>query len=310
MHDRVKITDRAKGRWKDILTALEVPAKCLQDRHGPCPMCGGKDRFRWDNKEGNGTFYCSQCGAGNGVRLLMLIHGWDFLQTARKIESVIGSAKVEQEKRRLTDAECRAALERRWDEAVPVQPGDPVSLYLRRRLGVDIAVPKVIRSGRHRPEMVTIVQAPDHVAATAHITLLTEAGEKAPTEKVRWLMRGQIAMGSAVRLSPAAPVMGIAEGIETAVSASLLTGMPVWSALNEGLLQQWEPPLIAEKVVVFGDNDRNFVGQAAAYALAKRLSLRKVPISCEVMIPVEPGDDWNDVLRKKNVNSQLTPSAA
>ena len=52
-HEPLK--DRARGRWPGILTALGVPAKALRNRHGPCPVCGGKDRFRFDDKGGAGN---------------------------------------------------------------------------------------------------------------------------------------------------------------------------------------------------------------------------------------------------------------
>ena len=61
----------ANGRWYEILTSLGVSAHYLQDKHGPCPLCGGKDRFRWDDLEGRGTYICNQCGAGTGVTLVM-----------------------------------------------------------------------------------------------------------------------------------------------------------------------------------------------------------------------------------------------
>jgi putative DNA primase/helicase len=46
--------------------------------------------------------------------------------------------------------------------------------------------------------------------------------------------------------------------------------------------------------VVFGDNDPNFVGQAAAYALARRVSTQN-KIDTAVEIP-RSGKDWNDEL--------------
>ncbi|NYY79755.1 hypothetical protein DMH17_06695 [Raoultella planticola] len=33
-------------------------------------MCGGADRFRFDDKEGRGTWFCNQCGAGDGLKLV------------------------------------------------------------------------------------------------------------------------------------------------------------------------------------------------------------------------------------------------
>ena len=40
-----EVKGRAHGRWPGILAAQGVPAEALVNRHGPCPMCGGKDRF-------------------------------------------------------------------------------------------------------------------------------------------------------------------------------------------------------------------------------------------------------------------------
>jgi len=40
--------------------------------HGPCPVCGGKDRFRFDDKDGRGTWFCSQCDPQSGGGLLLL----------------------------------------------------------------------------------------------------------------------------------------------------------------------------------------------------------------------------------------------
>ena len=52
----------ATGRWPGILAELGVPESALRNRHGPCPGCGGRDRFRFDNRDGRGTFICSQGG--------------------------------------------------------------------------------------------------------------------------------------------------------------------------------------------------------------------------------------------------------
>jgi hypothetical protein len=38
-----------------------------KNRHQACPVCGGSDRFRFDDKEGRGTWFCNQCGAGDGL---------------------------------------------------------------------------------------------------------------------------------------------------------------------------------------------------------------------------------------------------
>lgn len=58
----------ARGHWAQILPALGV--NILKNRHQPCPVCGGKDRFRFDDQEGRGTWFCNQCGAGDGLALV------------------------------------------------------------------------------------------------------------------------------------------------------------------------------------------------------------------------------------------------
>ena len=59
----------ACGHWPELLAAMgiDIPRR---GKHGPCPACGGKDRFRLDDKTGRGTFICSQCGSGDGLDLV------------------------------------------------------------------------------------------------------------------------------------------------------------------------------------------------------------------------------------------------
>lgn len=90
--------------------------------------------------------------------------------------------------------------------------------------------------------------------------------------------------------------MGVAEGIESAISAAILYDMPVWACINGGLLSKWIPPEVAEEVHIFGDNDANYTGQAKAYHLANRLEVqhkRKVTL----VFPPIVGHDMNDVHR-------------
>jgi putative DNA primase/helicase len=47
-------------------------------------------------------------------------------------------------------------------------------------------------------------------------------------------------------------------------------------------------------VRIFGDNDKSATGQAASWALAKRL--RREGYVVTVDLPETEGDDWNDVL--------------
>jgi hypothetical protein len=65
----------ARGRWDKILLRLGYQVSGNSREHTPCPMCGGKDRFRFDDKNGDGSFICGQGGdsetvGGDGFALL------------------------------------------------------------------------------------------------------------------------------------------------------------------------------------------------------------------------------------------------
>jgi Toprim domain len=53
------------------------------------------------------------------------------------------------------------------------------------------------------------------------------------------------------------------------------------------------PPNEVQRVIIFGDNDQGFAGQAAAYSLARRIAGDRWTVA--VRIPDQPGRHWNDV---------------
>lgn len=87
----------ANGRWVDVLARCGVNAQLLENRHGPCPGCGGNDRFRYDDKDGDGTWLCSQGGggmiSGDGIALLMHVTGKEWKEClAMAGDVVLGEA--------------------------------------------------------------------------------------------------------------------------------------------------------------------------------------------------------------------------
>ena len=89
----------------------------------------------------------------------------------------------------------------------------------------------------------------------------------------------------------------MAEGIETALSAMRMFGLPVWSVLSTAMMVTWQPPSDVEEVYVFADADPKFGGQYAAYALARRLATSGLKVRVEV--PTALGIDWNDILQQQ-----------
>lgn len=305
--DLPPLKDRAQGRWAGILSAIGIESNHLRPKHGPCPMCGGKDRFRFDDKGGRGTWICSRCGAGDGVDLVMRKSGCDFKEAARRIESVIGQAAQIVHRPAMSDARQREDRNKLWLSAKPVAKGDQVDRYLLAR-GVALDLyPACLRTALRvtctgepasfHPALIALVHGVDGKPATLHRTYLDEIGGKAQVQSPRRVMPGPHPKGSAVRLSAAGPILGIAEGIETALAASKLFEIPCWAALNAGMLDAWAPPEGVNEVFIFGDNDPSFAGQEAAYGLARRLTTQG--IRARVEIPAFVGTDWNDALLAK-----------
>lgn len=299
-----KITDRARGHWRGILSALAVASNIIDGKHHGCPICGqGKDCFRFTDFNGSGGYICSRCGNGTGFDLLMSLKGWDFKTAKREVEGIIGSCAPDSRPRDRSEADKRAAMNKLWRSSKPISPCDPVGTYLTRRCGVReypsslrfVASLRYTGTEQRYPSMLAKLTAPDGSPSNIHRTYLTVGGDKAPVEAPRRMMPGSIAKGAAIRLTPVDQTLGIAEGIETAISAHRLFGIPTWSAINSELLKGWQPPASVGKVIIFGDNDENYAGQAAAYALAKRLASEGVP--AEIRIPPTIGHDWNDELK-------------
>ncbi|HGJ5883462.1 primase-helicase zinc-binding domain-containing protein [Arsenophonus sp.] len=65
------VRDRANGNWETILPTFNIP---INKKEGPCPACGGNTRYRFDDKEGRGTYFCSHCGPGTGLDLVMKVY--------------------------------------------------------------------------------------------------------------------------------------------------------------------------------------------------------------------------------------------
>lgn len=310
----------AHGRWPDVLTRLGIGEEFLRNKHGPCPACGGKDRFRFDDKDGRGTWLCThcgsgtgKCGAGDGFKLLMNVHGWTFPQALREVADVVGMADDMQ----LSAADRRAQTQ-------PAQPARPtarvqhvlrtsaapelvpdVSAYLTSRRLWPLPAGCTLRAHAGVPYFdgkdqvglfpALLAEIVDNAGerVSAHVTYL-RCGRKVDMSAPRKILSpltGRI--GCCVRLMPMAETLGIAEGIETALAANRIHSVPVWSALNTSLLVKFEPPPEVKRLIIFADRDP--AGLEAAWHLRDKLS-----IPCELKVP--PDGDWNDVLVRSSCN--------
>ncbi len=296
----MKTIDAARGKWPMILQHFGFSPDVLNGKHHPCPCDGlGKDRFRFSDRNGSGSYFCA-CSTPSdpkgGIGLIACKTKWPFAEIARDIDKLLGNAH-DGKPREPTYADRLRAV------AKPAER----SRYLESR-GLEMAPGLLFANGveyrddegnvTHRlPAMLAPVTR-DGEFRTFHVTYL-KRGAKADVQTVRKILPGGGAIsGGGVALYPAAEEMGVAEGIETAIAAKMLFDCPVHSALNASMLAKWEPPPIAKTVYIFADRDRNYAGEAGAYQLAHKLILRG--LRAFVMLPKEFGD-WNDeLLAKRN----------
>jgi putative DNA primase/helicase len=303
-----EINESAKGKWRGILATIGIDLKYLTKKHGPCPICHGKDRFRFDDKGGEGTWICSQCGSGYGAVLAQKYTGKGYRDVMMEIDEILNGKPIKADPvaPEITDEQRREALNKVWRQCAPMSAGNVADVYLRGR-GVrqesyvaDLRFGESLRNGEGgvAPCMVAMVRDPDGKPSSLHRTFLRKDGKgKAEMASPRKMMPGQIAIGSCVRLMEwqEGQVLGIAEGIETAFAASQRFKIPVWAALNANMLARWQWPDGCKSVMIFGDNDASFTGQAAAFELAKRAASRGLEVQIHIPgLTFEGGFDNTD----------------
>jgi putative DNA primase/helicase len=271
--------ERARGRWQEILPQLGIDTRFLRNKHGPCPICGGKDRFRFDDRDGSGSYYCNQCGPGPGLVLIRKLKRWDHATACNAIDKIIGTnrdtgqwpAPNPATKDRVgRDAAIRRLLREADNPNVAAD-------YLARR-GLAVRSPII---GGHRwcpyysdenhaligrfPALIIPILGPDGSLQSAQRIYDADV---TPRKKI--LPPVNTISGGAVRLYDADDELGLGEGV---------------------------PPPHLRWLHIFADNDANYVGQAAAYSLARRL-MRNKGLVVEVHMPPVADTDWLDVLKQ------------
>jgi putative DNA primase/helicase len=291
------------GRWPGILMALGLDERQLRNTHGPCPICGGKDRFRFDNKNGEGTYYCNHCGAGDATQLLCKVFGWDFKTMANNVREVAGEV-VEQPFKppeTVSIEQRRKTLNSMWARAKQ----DSVALaYLRSRGLERQLLPRTMRgigsmyhrdSGTHQMGVVSLIQNPAGEPVSLHRIFLMPDGsrDKKIMPPISTISGGAIRLGGP---QPGEEILHVAEGVESALAVQDITGSQhVWATISAQGMEALEVPKEVTEVVIWADNDESYTGQAAAYALAKRLTVKEgkwVAVKMPQRMGMDPLDQW------------------
>jgi putative DNA primase/helicase len=303
-----KTADRARGRYREILPYFGIPIQCLTNKKGPCPICGGKDRFRFDDRDGDGTYFCNQCTerAGNGILLLRRFKKWDHKTACDAIDRLLGETPANELKpagkgnNEQKTARRLANIERTLKEAI-----NPTVLrsYLVGR-GLSVSSP-VLRGHTALPYFdennkvvgrFPAVVAPI-LALDGSLQSLQRVYDASLDPRKKTMPPVSTITGAAVRLFEPAEEMAIGEGFETCLAAYELFGFPIWAGLSANGLETMLLPPFVKRLHIFADNDASMTGQHAAFTAAKRHV--KAGLAVEVHVPERADTDWLDVLNQR-----------
>jgi putative DNA primase/helicase len=186
-----------------------------------------------------------------------------------------------------------------WQKGLPATPGSVVQRYLQARGITMIPVPPTLRGAQDRVStsrkrsafrnvMIAAVQRPDGKLVSVQRTTLQLNPLNVPYRVHPKITFGALDRG-AVRLAAAGEVLGIAEGVESGLSAQQLFNIPCWAALG-CRLAGIAIPICVKELHVFADNDEP--GRNAAEGVVRAYAGRKVVLR----YPPAPFNDWNDAL--------------
>ena len=303
--DLKEVKKQANGQWYFILTAHGLNREYLTKRNGPCPFCGGKDRWRWDDKDGNGSGYCHQCDArGDGFKilgkLLNLTSHQDFPKLLQAISETLGCV----DRSNLNKNEIYAssknknleAVKRIWIESKTILDSTVAALYLTSR---GLAIPDKIESFRWHPRvsfyhskkyvgcfpaLISKISDLNNNITGIHRIYLNEEGQKLTLGEPKKIL-GSVA-GGAIRFDEPKTLLNIAEGVETSLAVREVTKEPTWSAISASNLPNVRIPKHVSTVVIWADLDANQVGEIAAATLARRLCLEGKTVFVKVPQPI------------------------
>jgi putative DNA primase/helicase len=305
--DNRGIAEKYEGKWRGILLELGLPQKFLKNRQGPCPMCGGKDRFRFDDK-GLGMHYCNQCGAGDGPKLAMRWLGLPMGEVVRKIRTLAGEIAEEPFDHGVDIEKRRRILNAVWKQA---DRPDIAAQYLKSR-GLRESLLDDLKTIRGTHQLWDSNDATRHAGVVSLVQ--DKTGRPVSLHRIflgygkRWkkLMPplGTVS-GAAIRLGHPHDVLHVCEGLESGLAIRQMTNHPVWCGISANGMSAMDIPDGLTRLDIWADMDDSFTGQMAAYTLANRYWRGNRHAQVSVVMPMAHGKDPLDVLREGGENLMI-----
>lgn len=277
--------------WISTLMSYGIPADYLTGHATACPVCGGDDRFTYDNRNGRGDWVCRQCNdgnpmAGDGLQLITRVSRIGLFKLMRELTGgaplstrPVADFKAPRPKRKASHAFVEKRLNGMWQDARWQTVGDLSMRYLQERVpGLTAGPSAALRVGvleyRHDgavlgewPGILARFELPDGRLGTLHrtfldpvkpakATIVSAHGEILDT-KLNDMTLNPLAGGAVRLMQPVDGEIGVGEGLETVYGAFMETGVPVWNCLNRVLLSKFVVPegLGIKVVHIFMDFD-------------------------------------------------------
>jgi len=290
------------GYWDRIYRHYNIPITHGNKHYkGPCPLCGKTNKFRLFNDWiATGGYICTCSSSGNGIVLLMHLKNLTYKEICHELIELLD---LNQENLKLKPVEDENIKHIEIFRAMPKPENTDVEKYLVRR-GINILPFMSVRFSTEQkfygttsyPAMYAIATNDKGSVIYYHCTYL-QGAEKIAHSDAKKMFKVSEGYGDslAVKMFPHKKVLGIAEGIETALSCAQRYDVPVWSTLNSTYLKKFRAPKGVSNLLVFADNDSNGTGLSAAFDCARsNILLPNDVVDCVIIWPRERGD-FNDM---------------
>lgn len=295
------------GSWRPTLEGYgcHIPSG---RRHGPCPICGGKDRFRFDDKDGRGTWFCSHCDpqSGGGLALLAKFIGKSAHETALELLGEVGRSLAPERKfkpRDSADEEAKAAAE--------------AAAYAKRLVGGAVMAghPYMSAKGLDGEWMTNgepiaaaggvIIKPGELLLVPAYRDGVLLNIQQITTEKKKFVFGGEMAGLHHDIAGRSDKWIAIVEGYATGVTVNRATGWQTICAFSTGNLASVSAWAAKEyphaKIVFFADNDPvdDLRGWRPGWHYANQAA---APLGALVALPPELGD-WDDYRQRHGIDA-------
>lgn len=228
----------AEGKWMDLIFprfGIDVQWK----KKTPCPACGGCDRFRFDDKNGNGDYFCQHCQGGDGLDLIGKCTHLSFPEVVKEVGAILGlddSSKItdadrekwrkereyrEKEQREL-EQKMRENIARKAESTFRNAYQGEFSLYLKNKQVDKDPKIKITHDGN------LLIPAYDEHGKMWNLQTITPDGQKLFIQESGGRTGGCFfVIGEVQPDLYDAHIICIAEGYATGMSIHMATGHPV-----------------------------------------------------------------------------------